>query len=914
MIERRDPEALLSRLKQEELSSKRGRLKVFFGAVAGVGKTYAMLEAAQRLMEQKVDVVGGYVETHGRPETEALLKGLEMLPARVIDYKGAQIKEFDIDAALKRNPAVILVDELAHTNATGCRHAKRWQDVQELLEAGIDVLTTLNVQHVESLYDVVAQITKVAIRERVPDFLLEHAQKIELVDLPPDELLERLKAGNVYMPEQAKSAMQNFFRKGNLIALRELALRYTAERVGAEMEEYRHSHEIKHPWPASERLIVCVSPSPLASRLVRAGKRMAEALHAKWTVLYVEGPRRTPLSTEDKNRVIQTLRLAEQLGAETLELSGGKISDQIVQFATQYNASKLVIGKPARPRWRELIFGSVVDDVIRQSGAIDVYVISGDDGKALPAGAVKLSGSSKRSAYVMACATVLLCTCVAKLLPSHFAPANVVMIYLLGIVFVSSKCGRGPSVVVSFLSVAAFDFFCVPPFYTFAVSDVQYVMTFFVMLVVALVISSLTVTSTQQAEAARLRETRTAALYSMSRELSSTLDLQNLVAIGLRHIASIFHSKVAVLLADADGKLTVVENLPFDAQSQDVDPETYRATDIDLGIAAWVHQNRQPAGLGTDTLPGTSALYLPLLGAQKNLGVLAVRPAQEDKFLSPEQLRLLETFANQLALACERGQLSDDTEHARLQIKTEQLRSSLLSSVSHDLRTPLATIAGAASSILEGSAALTVERCKEMVGEIYQQSMRLNRLVSNLLDMTKLQSGSLQLVSHLHPVDEVVGAAISFVEERLSGHVVKTDVPETLPYILVDEILIQQVLVNLLENAAKYSPPGSTISISAAPYGKSEKNAVPSPVTEPMVLISVADQGAGIAEGDRVKIFEKFYRGQQVGPGGAGLGLAICGGIVEAHGGQIWVEDARGGGSVFKFTVPCADIPEAIDV
>jgi two-component system sensor histidine kinase KdpD len=885
-----DPDLLLSRLKQEELKSKRGRLKIFFGAVAGVGKTFSMLKAARKLQDQNVDVVIGYVELHGRSETEVLLEGLEILPVKLVDYKGTQLKEFDIDAALARRPEVILVDELAHTNAQSSRHTKRYQDVQELLEAGIDVYTTINVQHVESLHDVVAQITKISIKERVPDSLLEDAYEIELVDLPPDKLLERLTEGKIYVADQAKAAMQNFFRKGNLIALRELALRFTAERVVADMDAYRQIHQIRHPWPATERLLVCISPSPLAAKLVRAGKRMAEALRAKWTVLYVEGQSTAPLSPEDKSRVTQTLRLAEQLGADTLELSGSNVPEQIIKYANQYNASKIIIGKPARARWKEILFGSVVDDVIRQSGAIDVYVITGDEGGALPSGLGNLRSTSKRSAYVGAIFIVVVCTCLARLMLPIFEPSNVVMVYLLGVVLVASRYGRGPSIVASVLSVATFDFFCVPPYFTFVVSDTQYVITFLVMLIIALVISTLTVTIKQQAEEARLRETRTAALFSMSRELSSTLDMKSLVAIGLRHIATIFDSQIALLLADSNGKLALVAS----AENK------YKLNDIDFGIAGWSQQNRQQAGLGTNTLPGAEELYLPLLGAQKNMGVLAIRPTEQDRFMSAEQLRLLETFVNQMALTCERAQLSEESEQARLQVKTEQLRSSLLSSVSHDLRTPLATIAGAASSILEGTETLDIASCKEMVREIYQESMRLNRLVGNLLDMTRLESGTLQIVPELQLVDEVVGAALTYVEDRIRSHVVCTKIPADLPFISVDEILIQQMLVNLLENATKYAPSGSQIEIAAEADGA-------------MVTISVADRGPGIPAERKKRIFEKFYREEPSKSTGAGLGLAICSAIIEAHGGSIWVEDRTGGGAVFKFTVPYADAPPGVD-
>jgi two-component system sensor histidine kinase KdpD len=882
----RDPERLLSRLQHEENKSKRGRLKIFLGAVAGVGKTYTMLYWAQIFKQQNVDVVIGVVDTHGRQETAALLEGLEVLPPKVVEYKGISLNEFDIDAALLRKPAVIIVDELAHTNAPGSRHVKRWQDVQELLEAGIDVFSALNIQHVESLHDVVAQITHVSVKERVPDSLLEKADEIELIDLPPEELLQRLREGKVYIPEQAKIAMQGFFRKGNLIALRELALRYTADRVVVDMEAYRHAHDIQHPWPATERILVCISPSILASRLVRAGKRMAEALRAKWTVLYVHAEQQITDPEKQKSAVAEMLRLAEQLGAETLELSGNNIPEEIIKYATQSNVSKIIIGKPARPRWIEVLFGSIVETVIRLSGPIDVYVITGDESSTLPTGVRTFERSSHNSAYLYALIVVTACTCLAKLMQPYFELSNIVMVYLLGVVIVAIRSGRGPSILTSILSVAAFDFFYVPPYLNFAVSDTQYLVTLAVMLVVALVISTLAVTIKQQAEGVRVRELRTAALYSLSRELSSTLDMGNLIAIGLRHIGIIFDSRTAVFLASKHGKLVV-------AVRGEGDHELF---DPDIGIASWVHQNKRPAGLGTETLPGAGQMYLPLLGAQKNVGVLVIRPRQEDRFMSPEQLRLLETFANQMALACERALLSEDNEQAHLQVKTEQLRSSLLSSVSHDLRTPLATIAGAASSILEGTEALDMKSRKEMVKEIYQESMRMNRLVSNLLDMTKLQSGTLKVTQELQPVDEVIGAALSCLEEKLANFIVKTHVPDDLPFILGDATLLQQVVLNLVENATKYAPSGSEIDISAE--------------AEPgLVTITVGDRGPGIRDELKQKIFEKFFREDSKTASGAGLGLAICNGIIEAHGGRIWVEDRPGGGANFRFTLPAATAP-----
>lgn len=890
---RPDPELLLSRLKKEEEKVKKGKLKIFLGAVAGVGKTYAMLEAAQKLKEEGVDVLGGYVETHGRQETEALLEGLETLPLHYYQYKGTELKEFDIDAALARKPQLILLDELAHTNAPGSRHAKRFQDVYELLEAGIDVYTTLNVQHIESLHDVVAQITGVSVRERVPDSLLEDAQDIALVDLPPDELLVRLKEGKVYLAHQAKAAIRNFFRKGNLIALRELVLRFLAERVVADMDAYRQLHHIKYPWPASEKILVCVSSSPLAVRLVRAGKRMAEALRAPWLVLYVEGQRQMPLSEKDKDRVVQTLRLAEQLGAETIELSASHVSEEIIKCANQYNVSKVIIGKPARPRWRELLFGSVVDEIIRLSGPIDVYVISGENGDALPSTARPIQTSSQASAYVTVFSIVCLLTVLAKLILPYLELTNIVMFYLLAVVFIASRFGKGPSIFASILSVACFDFFCVPPYLTFAVSDTQYLITFAVMLVVALVISTLTVTKKQQADAARLREIRTYALYAMSRDLSSILDKESIAAIGLRHIAEVFDCKAAVFLACENGKLKLTAKGAAD----------YSLSPAAEGVAAWVFQNKQAAGLGTDTLPGTAELYLPLLGAQANLGVLVIEPKEKGSLLSPEQLRLLETFANQMATACERTLLAAESEHARVLVKTEQLRSSLLSSVSHDLRTPLATIAGAASSILEGTQLMTMERCKQLVREIYNEAMRLNRLVSNLLDMTKLQSGSMGVAEEDCPVEEIVGSAVTYFEERFNSHKIKTKIPANLPFVSVDSTLIQQALVNLLENAVKYSPENTEIEISAE--ANSDKS---------FVTISVNDRGPGVKEENREKVFEKFFREQGGQVSGAGLGLAICSGIIEAHQGKIWVEDRAGGGASFRFTLPASELISSIEL
>ncbi len=876
---RPDPSLLLTRLREAE-GTGRGHLKIFFGASAGVGKTYSMLQAAGKLKDEGVDVVVGCAETHGRAETALLLERLEILPRVSVEYRGTILSEFDIDAALARKPQLILVDELAHSNAPGSRHAKRWQDVQELIEAGIDVFSTLNVQHIESLHDVVSQITGVLVQERIPDSLLESAAEFELVDLPPDELIQRLRDGKIYVSERAESALNNFFRKGNLIALRELALRYTAEHVDSEMLRYRHAHQIVEPWPTTERMLVCVSNSPLSIRLVRASKRMAVALKAKWYVAFVETPSYLRLPDSEKARVLQTLRLAEQLGAETLELSGENVSEELVRRAHSNNVTKIVIGKPAQPRWIEVLRGSIVDDIVRKSGMIDVYVITGDADAAAAPWVKKVRSTRRPKDYLGSSAIVALCTAIAAFMTGHFELSNVIMVYMLGIVIVASQYGRGPAVFASVISVASFDFFFVPPFYTFAVSDTQYLVTFAVMLTIALVISTLTARIRQQAQSARLRESRTASLYLMSRELSSTLNLGDLITIGLRHVAEVFECKVAIYLPNFEGVLQV--RRPLEG--------------LDAGVAVWAFKNKQPAGLSTSTLPAANALYVPLFGAKAVIGVLAIRPSDIDRFLAPEQLHLLETFGNQIAIALERAQLADDNERARLQVKAEQLRNSLLSSVSHDLRTPLATITGAASTIMEGSTSLTVEKCRDMAAEIFHESERLNRLVGNLLDMTKVQSGNLKVRKEWCPIDEIIGAALSYVDDRLSGRQVRILIPSELPLIPVDSILIQQVLVNLLENALKYTPAGSELVLRAS-------------VSDQVAQIEVADRGSGIPPAHIEKIFEKFFREEASDRTGVGLGLAICSGIVEAHGGKIWVENRAGGGAVFKFTLPIEGIP-----
>jgi two-component system sensor histidine kinase KdpD len=660
--QRPDPDALLARVQAEEAQQARGKLKIFFGAAAGVGKTYAMLEAAHARRAEGVDVVVGWVDTHGRAETEALLQGLEVLPRRPLAYRGATLYEFDLDAAQARRPALLLVDELAHSNAPGSRHAKRWQDVAELLEAGIDVYTTVNVQHLETLNDVVAQITGVIVRETVPDSILERADEVELVDLPPDDLLQRLREGKVYVPRQVERALHNFFQKGNLIALRELALRRMADRVDDQMQVYRRTHDIAEVWPTTERLLVCVSPSPLAARLVRAARRMAARLRAEWLVVYVETPATLQLPEADRDRVVQTLRLAEQLGAETVTLSGQKVNEELLNYARTRNVSKIVVGKPKRMRWRDRIFGSVVDDLVWGSDEIDVYVLSGEADTLRPQAAHMLERHSDWPAYGWGLAVVVLCTVLAWLVFPFFGESNLIMIYLLGVVAVARRSGRGPSILASVLSVVAFDFFFVPPYLTFAVSDVEYLVTFAVMLLVALIISAQTVRLRQQAEAARQRERRTAALYAMSRDLANARDTNDILQAATRHISEVFESQVVLLLPDVNGHL---QTRGTGAQRDVAGHQTFTLDAKELGVAQWVYEHQQMAGLGTATLPSTQALYVPLIASRGVVGVLGVRPDLPRRLLALEQVHLLETFASQTALAIERATVAEEAQNAR---------------------------------------------------------------------------------------------------------------------------------------------------------------------------------------------------------------------------------------------------------
>ena len=888
---RPDPDALLRRLAAQ--ARTHGRLKVFFGASPGVGKTYAMLEAARRRKQEGVDVVVGWVETHGRAETAALLDGLDTLPARIVEYRGQKLREFDLDAATARRPGLLLVDELAHTNVPGSRHAKRWQDVEELLERGVDVWTTLNVQHVESLNDLVARVTDVTVRETVPDRLLDKADELEFVDLPPDELLQRLREGRVYVPDQAQRAAGSFFRKGNLIALRELALRRAAERVDEDVKDYRRIHSIEETWPVAERILVCIRPNPESVGLVRAARRLAARLRAEWTVGYVESPSQPALSDEEKHALASAFKLAEQLGARTAVLSGESVGGAVLSYARAHNVSKVVVGKPARARWRDRLFGSPVEQILRGSGEIDVFAIA-REGPHSPPPPRPIPRGRPPAHFVWAVVVAGLCTLVCLGMYPYFDKANLIMVYLVGVAFVAVRFGRWPSVVAAALSVAAFDFFFVPPHYTFAVSDTQYVVTFAVMLSVALLISTLAVRLRDQADSARQRERRTQVLYATSRELAGLTQPDEVSRAAVKQVAEVFQGPAVLFLPDERDRLR-----PFPPEAGAVAAEPREA-----GVAEWVFRHRRPAGLGTDTLPGAGALHVPLLAGEACLGVLAVRPHHDLLPLAPDHLDLLGTLARLVAAPLERARLAGQAERAHVEVEAERLRNALLSSVSHDVRTPLAGITGAATGLRDQPVAAD-PRTRELVATIVEEAERLNRFVTNLLDMTRLESGALRLNREWHSVEELVGGALTRMEKPLQGRRVETGVPRDLPLVNVDALLVERVLVNLLDNATKHTQEGAVVRVSAARHDGG-------------VRVEVADDGPGLPPGDERRIFDKFFRGGGNRPAGFGLGLAICRSIVQAHGGRIWAQSLHPRGASFRFTLPVEGspppaVPEAED-
>lgn len=890
--DRPNPDELLARVQSEEARAARGTLRIYFGYAAGVGKTYAMLAAAQREHESGVDVVVGYVEPHGRPDTESLLEGLEALPVLQVPYRGVTLREFDLDEALARKPELILVDELAHTNAEGLRHAKRWQDVFELLAAGIDVWTTLNVQHIESLNDIISQITGVVVRETLPDAVIEQADEIELVDLTPEELLERFKEGKVYLLRQLDLALQRFFQKSNLVALRELSLRQAARRLQQDVDFARRERSAVAPWLTTERLLVCVGPNPSNARVIRSAKRLASSLGAEWLAVAVktgvEG--RNLAATEEQTT--RNLRLAERLGAETHTPVGFEVAETVLDFARSRNVSKIVVGKSAEPRWKRWLSGNIVDRLLKRSGEIDVYMVSDTGDREIPAKSTAVEAPIKWAEYAQAAAIVAGCGLLGALAQRlHLAEANIVMIFLAGVAFVSARLGRGPAIASAVASVFVFDFCFVPPYYTFAVSDTEYVITFGVMLGIGLLISHLTSQLRAQLRASQQQEQHTARLYRLTRQLSELAGSEFLIRTAGRQLEDIFAAEVVLYLREPSGDLA----LRFGENS------TIVKEPINLEVARWVAANARLAGFGTDTLPNATAIFVPLVGSQQTVGAAGIRPKNPGRALSSEDQRLLETCASLIALSIERDQSLLEAQQAQLQVESEQLRNALLSSVSHDIRTPLAGIAGAASGLAASFESLDPATRNELLATINDESERLTQLVENLLHMTRLSSGKVVIDRQWHPVEDVIGSTLNRMERHLAGHSVEIHIDDTVQLGHFDAVLVEQLLVNLIDNAIKYSPAGTAIDVAAKGSAAG-------------VELSVSDCGKGFLPGDEKRVFDLFYRGAGAKPDhrGTGIGLAICRAIAEVHGGRIEAQNRADGGAIVRVFLPHGEKPPTI--
>ena len=885
---RPSPDALLETAQREG----RGRLKIFLGAAPGVGKTYEMLMSGRARLADGTDVVIGVVETHGRRETQALVEGFEIVPRKAVDYKGRALEEMDLDAIIARRPKLVLVDELAHTNAPGSRHPKRYLDVQELLGQGIDVYTTLNIQHVESLNDIVAQITRVTVRETVPDLIIDRADDVEIIDLTPDDLIKRLHEGKVYVPTTARRAIENYFSPGNLTALRELALRRTAQRVDEQLLTHMQAHAIEGPWAAGDRLLVAVDEHPRSASLVRFARRQADRLRCPWAALHVETSRSANLGDADKDRLAATMRLAEQLGGEAVTIPGQSVAEDIVRHASTHNFTHIVVGRPSKSRWRELFEGSVTHDLIRQAGNISVHVTSGaEQDAALAARNIKTAAQGRRLdpwPYVLATLHLTGALAVGFALDKFLDVRSIALVFLMAVLTSAVTLGLWPALYASVLSALAYNFFFLPPLYTLTIADPESVVALLFFLIVAVIASNLTGRVQRQAAAARERARMTEDLYLFAKKLAGTGTLDDVLWATAFQIASMLKVRVVLLLPE-DGTIAVKAGYPPDDT----------LVDADIAAAKWAWEHNRAAGRGADTLPGAKRLYLPLRTGRMAVGVVGLDNDRQGPILTTEQQRLFDALADQAAVAIERIQLVADVDRAKLAVEADRLRSALLTSISHDLKTPLAGIMGAAGTLREFGGALPEEGREELVTTVVDESERLNRFIANLLDMTKLESGAMEPNYALHYAGDIVGSALRRAAKITAGHKTEVDMPTDLPMLKVDPVLFEQVLFNLLDNAAKYAPEGSLIRL----RGWSDHGSV---------ALQVMDEGPGIPLADLERIFDTFYRvrkGDHV-RAGTGLGLSICRGFVEVMGGTIVASNRTDRpGAVFTITMPVP--PEA---
>ena len=891
--QRPSPEALLEAARREE--NRAGKLRIFVGAAPGVGKTYEMLQQARARKKDGYDIVIGIVETHGRRETESLLEGLEVIARRRLDYKGQWLEEMDLDAILARRPQIVLVDELAHTNAPGSRHPKRYLDVEELLSRGIHVYTTVNIQHIESLNDVVAQITHVRVRETVPDSIFDRADAVELVDLTPDDLIQRLKEGKVYVPKQAERALQHFFSPAKLTALRELALRRTADRVDEQLLTEMQAHAISGPWAAGERVLVCVSEDPRSAGLVRYAKRLADRLHAPFTALCVETPRSQQLSEEERDRVADTLRLAERLGGEgiTIPSSSRHIADDVLNFAHANNVTQIVMGKSSRTRWFEILHGSVVHDLVRRSGNISVHVIAGDQlsGEPVPKKNVRTADHTPAFdplPYLAAVLAVSVALGLGEAIQHLFGGiATVDLVFLTAIVIIAVRYGLLPSLMTSVAASLCYNFFFLPPIYTFTIADPVNVAAFVLFTIVAVIVSHVAARGRTQTVTAQGRVRTLESLYAFSRKLAGTGTLDDVLWATAYQTALMLNVRVVLLLPE-NGTIAVKAGYP---------PEDTLG-DADLAAAHWVWENNRPAGRGSDTLPGAKRLFLPMRTGRGNIGIVGIDSDKPGPLLTPDQRRLLDALIDQGALAIERVHLVEDLEQARRTAETDRLRSALLTSISHDLKTPLAAVLGSAGTLRDLSHALTDAQKTDLLATVIDESERLNRFIANLLDMTKLESGAVVPNTARHDIGEIVGSALRRAGKILARHPVELELAAGLPMVDLDAVLFEQVLFNLLDNAAKYSAEGTTIRILSWRDRES-------------VWLQVLDEGEGIPTADLERIFNKFHRAQKGDHvrAGTGLGLAISRGFVEAMQGTITAAnrtDRTGAAFTIRLPVPAS--------
>ncbi|MBV8605636.1 MAG: DUF4118 domain-containing protein [Pelomonas sp.] len=902
MTDRPDPDALLARLREEDATAARGRLRIYFGSSAGVGKTYAMLAAARKLKGDGVDVVAGVIVTHGRAETQALAEGLPVLPLRTIDYRGKPLQEFDLDAALARAPALILVDELAHSNVPGSRHPKRWQDVEELLAKGIDVYTTLNVQHLESLNDVIGSITGVRVQETLPDTFFDAASEIVMVDTPADELLTRLKAGKVYMGDKAERAASNFFRKGNLMALRELALRRTADRVEGDVQAWRAVERVAAVWQTEAALLCAVGPAPDAESVVRGAARLAQQLGVSWQAVYVETPRLMRLPDAARERILRVVRLAHELGAETAVLQQDDVAAALAAHAREHNLARVVIGRESLPGLRDRVqawvagSGAIAARLAKAAPELDLVQVAATTAPRPGAAqtvepATELPREARRLALAALACGVMTALCWP--LQWHIAQANIVMLYLLVVLGVALRLGRGPAVLASFLSVGLFDFFFVPPKLSFAVSDVQYLLTFGVMLAVGLITGQLTAGLRWQAQVAAEREARSRALFELTSDLAGALQTEQVQQVAESTLARAIHGQALIFTLDLNDRL---EPSPQAAQALEGSAGASSADAPDMGTARWAFDHERAAGLATDTLPGSAWFYLPLVAPMRVRGVLALKPRSRETVLAPEARAQLDTYGRIVGQALERVHYVEVAQQALVHIESERLRNSLLSALSHDLRTPLAVVYGLAQTL---AAMPLAPEAGELSRKLCEQAQRIAAMVNNLLDMARLQSGTVKLNLQWQPIEEIVETSLRGLTALLAGHRVELELPPGLPLLQLDATLMERVLGNLLENAAKYAPPGSLIRISAA-------------VEDGEFALRVVDNGPGLPPGRAEALFDKFTRGErESSTPGVGLGLAICRAIVEAHGGRIAAEASLTGepGARFVIHLPLGDPP-----